>query len=238
MRIGILGAGALGSNAARMLTRSGIEVTIANRRGPSSLADLTREIGALLTPGTIADAASADVVVLALRWNDLAGALGELPPWNRRIIIDATNPVEFLAPGSPELDDPSNPLAKYGIKAIDLGGTHSSAVVRSLVPGARVVKALNHFDVRLLPQPEANGGRRVLFYSGDDAGAKAVVRALLERTGHVPVDLGALDVGGPLASLPFGPLAAGSFIRLITCGGSSRKARADRTPRTTVPGVR
>jgi predicted dinucleotide-binding enzyme len=214
MSIGILGAGALGSNAARLFAKSGISATIANRRGPETLAGLVRELGPLIKAGTVRDAASANVVLVALRWVDLEKALVDLPPWKGRIVIDATNPVEFLDPSSPDAKDPENPLAAYGIKAIDLGGKHSSAVFRKLVPGARVVKALNHFDVRLLPEPAVSGGQRVLFYSGDDADAKAEVRKLLEQTGHFPVDLGVLDVGGPLASLPFGPLAAGSFIKI------------------------
>jgi hypothetical protein len=45
-----------------------------------------------------------------------------------------------------------------------------------------------------------------LYMTGDDLGAKAEVRKIIEQTGHFPVDL-ALDVGGPLASLPFGSLA-------------------------------
>jgi predicted dinucleotide-binding enzyme len=54
----------------------------------------------------------------------------------------------------------------------------------------------------------------VLFYSGDDAGAQAEVRQIIEATGFFPVDLGTLDVGGQLASLPFGPLAAHNFIKI------------------------
>jgi predicted dinucleotide-binding enzyme len=82
------------------------------------------------------------------------------------------------------------------------------------VPGARVVKAFNHLAVNVLSEPAVSGGQRVLFYSGDDAAAKAAVRKLLEQTGHFPVDLGGLDVGGPLASLPFGALAAVNFIKM------------------------
>jgi predicted dinucleotide-binding enzyme len=149
-----------------------------------------------------------------VRWVDLEKALGELPDWNGRIVIDGTNPVMFLDPDSPDANDPSNPLAAYGIKAIDLGGKHSSQLFRELVPGAHVVKAFNHFDVSDLPQPTASGGQRVLFYSGDDAAAKAEVRKIIEQTGHFPVDLGVLDVGGPLASLPFGALAAINFIKI------------------------
>jgi len=86
-------------------------------------------------------------------------------------------------------------------------------VVGGFVPGARVVKAFNHLPVNLLPEPMASGGKRVLFYSGDDASAKEDVRKLIDRTGAFPIDLGSLDVGAPLASLPFGPLAGISLIK-------------------------
>lgn len=214
MSIGIIGAGALGSNAARLLARNGIAATIANRRGPESLAGLVKELGPSIKAGTVAEAAGADIVLVAVRWVDLETALGGLPAWNGRIVIDGTNPVAFLDPDSPDAKDPNNPLAAYGIKAIDLGAKHSSEVFRKFVPGARIVKAFNHFDVTLLSEPVVSGGQRVLFYSGDDADAKAEVRRLIERTRYFPVDLGGLDIGGPLASLPFGALAAISFIKI------------------------
>ena len=214
MSIGIIGAGALGSNVARLLARSGIRATIANRRGPESLAGLVEELGPLITAGTLEQAASADMVLVAVRWTDLEEALSGLPAWDGRVVIDGTNPVEFLDPNSADAKDPTNPLAAYGIKAIDLGGKHSSEVFRGFVPGARVVKAFNHLDANALPEPAVSGGQRVLFYSGDDADAKAKLRKLLERTGHFPVDLGVLDVGGPLASLPFGQLAAVNLIKV------------------------
>jgi predicted dinucleotide-binding enzyme len=105
-------------------------------------------------------------------------------------------------------------LAAFGIKAIDLGGKYSSAVFRGMVPGARVVKAFNHLDANVLSKPEAAGGQRTLFYSGDDAAAKAEVRKLLTAIGHFPVDLGPLDVGGPLMELPFGALAMSNFVKI------------------------
>jgi len=214
MSIGIIGAGALGSNVARLLAKSGISATIANSRGPESLRGLVKELGPSIKAGTAKEAASADIVLVAVRWVDLEKALGDLPAWNGRIVIDGTNPVAFLDPDSAEAKDPSNPLAAYGIKAIDLGGKHSSEVFRGFVPGARVIKAFNHLDASVLPDPALSGGLRTLFYSGDDAGAKAEVRKIIEQTGYFLVDLGPLDVGGPLASLPFGSLAAVNFIRI------------------------
>jgi predicted dinucleotide-binding enzyme len=192
LSIGIIGSGSLGANVARALGRKGIAATISNHRGPASLAPLVEEAGPSIRAGTVEEAASADIVLVALRWVDLGKVLGGLPAWNGRIVIDATNPVEFLDPASPEAKDPSNPLAAYGIKAIDLGGRYSSEVFRGFVPGARVVKAFNHLD----------------------AAAKAEVRKILEQAGYFAVDLGPLDVGGRLAQLPFGPLAAINFIKI------------------------
>ena len=190
MSIGIIGSGALGSNLARAFARKGIATLISNSRGPSSLAPLVKELGPSATAATTREAAATDIVV------------------------DATNPVEFLDPNSPDAKDPSNPLAAYGIKAIDLGGKYSSEVFRELVPGARVVKAFNHADAQVLSRPEEAGGQRVQFLSGDDGPAKAEVRKILETAGYFAVDLGPLSVGGPLASLPFGALAATNFIKV------------------------
>jgi len=214
MSIGIIGAGALGSNLARAFAKAGISAVISNRRGPESLAGLVEELGPTIKAGTTEEAAKADIVFVAIRWADVKNVLGALPAWNGRIVVDGTNPVEWIDPNSPDANDPANPLAAYGIGAVDLGGRHSSSVVRELLPGARLVKAFNHLDVRVLPEPKASGGRRVLFYSGDDADAKTTIRSLIEKAGFFAVDLGALDVGGPLASLPFGPLSGVSFVKI------------------------
>lgn len=214
MNIGIIGAGALGSSVARALARKQIAATISSHRGPALLASLVDELelGPFITAGTVQEAASADLVVIAVRWADTATALSGLPVWDGRIVIDATNPVEFLDPESPDAKDPNNPLAEYGIKAIDLGTKHSSEVLSELVPGARVVKAFNHLDASVLSEPQASGGKRVLFLAGDDAAARADVRQLIETTGFAAIDLGGLDVGGPLMQLPFGGLASSNFI--------------------------
>lgn len=76
------------------------------------------------------------------------------------------------------------------------------------------MKAFNHLDVNVLPEPEVSGGKRVLFYSGDDAAAKSEIRAIIEATGFFAVDLGTLDAGGRLASPPFSSLASHSFIKI------------------------
>jgi hypothetical protein len=91
MNISVIGAGALGSNAARLLAKSGVSATIANSRGPQSLARLVGELGPSVKAGSVEEAASPDIVLVAVRWVDLEKALSGLPAWNDRIVIDGTN---------------------------------------------------------------------------------------------------------------------------------------------------
>ena len=214
MSIGIIGAGNLGSNFARALARKNIPAMLSSRRGPTALKELASKIGPSIRPATVADAALADMVLIALRWVDLESALRPLPAWNGRIVIDGTNPVAFLEPNSPEARDPENPLAGYGIKAIDLHGQVSSEALARLVPGARVVKAFNHLQVELLPLPRTTEGQRVLFYSGNDADAKAKVASLIAQLDFAGVELGALGVGGRLTQFPGGTLATLNLISI------------------------
>jgi predicted dinucleotide-binding enzyme len=91
----------------------------------------------------------------------------------------------------------------------------SSDVFADLVPGARVVKAFNHLRAEVLANnPKADGGQRVLFYSGNDTAAKAEVAALIDRIGFVGIDLGSLAVGGKLAQFPGGPLPNQNLVKV------------------------
>src|SRR5437667_12286011 len=171
MTIGIIGSGAIGTAFARTLARVGIAATISNSRGPDSLKDLVRELGPSIKAGTREEAARTDIVFVAVNWTKLPAALADLPEWSGRILIDATDPIEA-------------PL----FKPADLKGRVSSEVVADLVPGARVVKAFNHLRAAILAgDPQSDGGRRVLFYSGNDNAAKAEVAAFIERIGFVGI---------------------------------------------------
>lgn len=59
----------------------------------------------------------------------------------------------------------------------------------------------------------SEGGKRVLFYSGDDAQAKAEVAAIIDRLGFFGIDLGALSVGSRLVQFPGGPLPALNLVK-------------------------
>jgi predicted dinucleotide-binding enzyme len=198
MSIGIIGAGNIGLAVAKTLSRAGVAATIANSRGPDSLALSVAALGPTIRAGTREQAASADIVVIAVNWSKLPAALAGLPAWDGRIVIDANNPVEA-------------PL----FKPVDLHGLVSSQVVAGLVTGARLVKAFNHLKADVLAgDPRADGGRRVLFYSGDDSAAKAQVGALIDRLGFAGIDLGRLAVGGELAQFPGGPLPNQNLVRI------------------------
>jgi 8-hydroxy-5-deazaflavin:NADPH oxidoreductase len=198
MPIGIIGSGAIGTAFARTLARVGIEAIISNSRGPDSLQELVGELGPSIRAGTREEAARADIVFVAVNWTKLSAALAGLLDWKARIAIDANNPIEA-------------PL----FKPVDLHGRVSSQVFADLVPGARVVKAFNHLRAEVLAEdPTADGGRRVLFYSGDDSPAKVEVAGLIDRIGFVGIDLGSLAIGGKLAQFPGGPLANQNLVKI------------------------
>lgn len=198
MTIGILGAGAVAQALARRLTAGGHTVMLSNRRGPDSLTGLTAEIGSGVTAGTVDEVMQLPMVVIAIPWSQLPATLGRVADWDNRIVVDTSNPIE----------PPDFTVA-------DLGGRASSELVADLVPGARVVKAFNTLTPRVLAlDPREAGGHRVIFFSGDDADAKAQFGAVLTSSGFAGVDLGSLAIGARLQQFPGGPLPALNLIRL------------------------
>lgn len=195
--IGIIGAGNIGRAIATALARHGYSATLSNSRGPDSLTDVVAAIGPNIVAGTRDEAASKDLVFVAVNWSKLPKALAGLPDFGGRIVVDTNNSIEA-------------PL----FKPFDLGGRTSSEVFADMVPGARVVKAFNHHQPHLVAgDPASEGGKRVLFYSGDDAAAKAVVGAIIDRLGFAGIDLGSLAVGASLVQFPGGPLPAQNLVR-------------------------
>jgi predicted dinucleotide-binding enzyme len=185
LEIGILGAGNIGRAFARHLVKAGHRVQLANRHGPASLRPLVSELGSNARAATALEVAKLKIVLVAIPWTELSEAMSELSPWDGRIVIDANNHILGF-------DGKQFQLA-------DLHGKTSSELFSEMVPGARVVKALNTLAADVLAQePRVGNGRRVVFVSGDDAVAKKTVTDLLGNVGFSPVDLGTLAVGGRL----------------------------------------
>ena len=194
--IGIIGAGHAGQAFARVAQRAGREVVIANSRGPQSLAAVVEALGTGVSAGTAGEAAASEMVVIAVPWASVPEAVASLA-WDGNIVVDQTN--AFALPD---------------MKPADLGGRSSSEIVAELVEGARVVKAANTLGAGLLgSDPHEAGGRRVLFLSGDDDAAKAVVADLFEGAGFFPIDLGDLATGGRMQQAG-SPLAGVNLVRL------------------------
>jgi predicted dinucleotide-binding enzyme len=199
MKIGVLGAGEIARGVAKYALEQGHEIAICNRSGAASLARIVAELGPGARAASRAEAATAEVVLLAVPWESVRDVLTGLPPWNGRILIDATNP--FLNPQHLNVLD-------------DIGDRISSEIVADLAPGARLVKAFNTMFATKLhegPRPRA-GTRRVLFVSGDEDAAKATVSALIESFGFATIDLGSLEVGGRMQQAKTAPLAGPDFL--------------------------
>jgi predicted dinucleotide-binding enzyme len=200
--LGIVGAGRLGSAIARLAVPAGLEVVLANSRGPETLAGLVGELGPTVRAATATEvAASADLVVLAVPLHTLP----ELPaaPLVGRTVIDTTNYYR----------DRNGPVAE-----LDAGAAASSRLVQRRFVGASVVKALSTIDsVRLVRRARRAGDpeRSALPVAGDDAGAVERVVDLLDRLGYDSVVVGGLDnsrciePGAPAYGAPYrGPQPA------------------------------
>jgi predicted dinucleotide-binding enzyme len=184
MKIGVIGAGHIGANAARLFVNAGHEVAIANSRGPETLDALVEDLGDNATAATVEEARDfGDVVFVSIP----LGKYPELPTagWEDKIVIDSNNYY-------PERDGQ--------IAELDTGETTSSEMLLRHLNGARLVKGFNtiwfeHLKTQGnidLPLEE----RRAIFIAGDDSEAKAVVAKLIEDIGFAAVDTGFLASGG------------------------------------------
>ncbi|WP_322070790.1 NADPH-dependent F420 reductase [Paraburkholderia bannensis] len=199
MKVGFIGAANLAQTYSKHLLRSGHSVVLSNRRGPETLASLVESFGPRASAASVENAAKAEVVVLALPWTQLQSLQNRDIDWHGRIVVDATNALLTYAPD---------------YRRADLGGRTSSEIVADMLPGARVVKALNTLYFKVLERdPAEAGGRRVMFVCGDDSEAKKTVSSMLASTGFCPIDLGDLVQGGRIQQ--FGaPLAGPNLLAL------------------------
>jgi len=181
-RLGIVGAGKLGTTLARAAIAAGYDVAMSGS-GPSDSIALTVEV---LAPGARAATTAevvrhADIIVLAVPTHRFR----ELPPdlFGGKILIDAMNywePVDGV-------DD-------------ELAGAPdgTSMVVQERFPSARVVKSLNQLGYHELeeqPRPSGAPGRIAIGAAGDDRMAVRAVMRLIDRLGFDPVDAGPLKNG-------------------------------------------
>lgn len=184
MKIGIIGAGYIGSIAARLFVNAGHQVAISNSRGPETLDPLVAELGDNSTAATCEQARDfGDVVFVSIPF----GRYKELPSngWEGKIVIDSNN----------YYPDRDGRFAE-----LESGETTSSELLEAHLPGARIVKGFNTIWFEHL-KTQGNAelpleARRAIFIAGDDSEAKAAVAKLIEDIGFAAVDTGFLSEGG------------------------------------------
>ena len=178
MSYAIIGFGKIGHALARAFARKGIEISVATTRDPANFAADAAAIGPEIVPTTLAEAVKADVIFLAIRFEQHPEVAKAQPDWKGKTVIDAMNTRAPLE---------------------ELGGLPSSAVVARAFTGAKLVKGFNHLVAAVLDQdPAVHGGRRVVFLASDDDGATVEIAALAEKLGFAPIGLGGLSEGGLL----------------------------------------
>jgi hypothetical protein len=195
-RLGIVGAGRVGTTIARAAVASGYDVAISG----SGTADRIALIVEVLAPGarpvsTDEVVRHADIIVLAVpmhRFRELPRDL-----FAGKILIDAMNYWEEIDGVDPEL-------------ATAPAGT--SIVVQDRFPSARVVKSLNHITYYKFDEgrrPRGAPGRLAMAAAGDDRAAVTAVMQLIDRLGFDAVDAGPLEAG--LALEPNGSVFGVSY---------------------------
>ena len=180
--LGLIGAGHIGSQVARLAVAHGYDVVISNSRGPETLADLVKELGPRARAATPVEAAKAgDIVVVSVPLKAYRSVPVE--PLAGKIVIDTNNYYPQRDGHIPELDNES---------------TTTSELLQAHLPTSKVVKAFIHIYAAELTthgQPAGTPNRRALVIAGDDASAKAVVSKLLDAFGFDTVDAGPLREG-------------------------------------------
>jgi predicted dinucleotide-binding enzyme len=179
MRIGIVGTGRIGANAARLFAKAGHDVMLSFSRDQDKLAALAAELGG--STGSPREAVEAsEVVFFSVPWRLIDDVLGQMGSLEGRIVIDTTN--------------------QYAGGIQDLGGRTAAQVNAARMPGARYTKAFNTLTSGFQAESAGRTGpdRVVMFMCGDDAEAKAVVAGLIDDAGFTPIDVGGTADAAPM----------------------------------------
>lgn len=183
MRIGIIGAGMIGSTLATLWVDAGHEVRVASRH-PDALKPLIDRLGSKASAGTALDAATfGDVVMLTVPLKavpDLARDLGSALAG--KIVLDTGNAYE-RRDGAVASEASAHPQG-------------SAAWAAALFPRSRWVKAFNTVYFKTLEREAHRQGARVgIPLASDDREAMDAVATLVRDAGFDPVIVGPLARG-------------------------------------------
>jgi predicted dinucleotide-binding enzyme len=177
-KVGVIGSGTVGEVLANGFLKHGYAVVRASR-DPSKLQAWKDGAGPNATAGSVADAAAADLVVLAVKGTAaeevvaLAGAL-----LDGKTVIDATNPIAEAPPVN-------------GVLSFFTGPNDSLMErLQQKAKAAHFVKAFSCVGNAQMVNPDYGGTRPSMFICGDDDGAKTEVRGILDTFGWDTEDMG------------------------------------------------
>src|SRR5262245_40943777 len=175
MRIGIIGAGMIGSTVAKLWVDAGHQIRLASRH-PENLHELVGRLGTLASAGTPADAAEfGDVVMLTVPLKALPDLASDVRPslWGK-VVLDTGNAYE-RRDGEIARQASQHPAGSAGWAA-------------AIFPGARWVKAFNTVYFKTLEREAHRGGDRIgIPLAGDDSDALQTTASLVRDAGFDPV---------------------------------------------------
>jgi predicted dinucleotide-binding enzyme len=183
MRIGIVGAGMIGSTLSKLWIYAGHEVRLASRH-PENLQPLVERLGPRASAGTAEDvAAFGDVVMLTV-------PLAAIPELARTLAPHLTGKVVL---------DTGNAYARRDGEAAHEAMRHprgTAAWAAGMFPGSRWVKAFNSVNFRTLEREAHRDGDRVgIPLASDDQTALDTAEMLARDAGFDPVIVGMLERG-------------------------------------------
>ncbi len=177
--IGLIGAGHIGSQLARLAVQHGYNVVISNSRGPDTLAPSSRNSAPTRARGHRSRPPRLEnIVVVTVPLKNYRAVPVE--PLAGKIVIDTNNYYPSRDGQIPELDKEQ---------------TTTAELLQAHLPTSKVVKAFNHIYAAALTtdgQAAATSNRRALAIAGNDTTAKAAVAKLIDEFGFDTVDVGPL----------------------------------------------
>jgi predicted dinucleotide-binding enzyme len=191
---GVIGSGDVGRTLANGLIKYGYDVMIGTN-SPAKYDELRAKTGGKAKIGTFGEAAKfGKIVVLAVKGSAAESAIDLVGRGNLegKTVIDTSNPIAEVPP--------ENGVIRY------FTNLDESLMERlqKMVPGARFVKAFSCAGHRYMVDPDFGGPKPSMFICGNDDGAKADVKAVLEAFGWEIEDMGKAEAARaiePLAML-------------------------------------
>lgn len=177
MKIGMIGAGALGQALARRLAAAGHDIALANSRGAGAVREVAAALGC--RPASAQEAAvHGEVVVISVPLR----AIAQLPAEQigARLAIDTCN---------------YYPARDGEIAGLERGGETTTGLLRKALPAARLAKAFNSVLARDLARggaTTASGRPHALPIAADNEAAAAIAAALVRDAGFDPVMTGSI----------------------------------------------